>query len=148
VVNRANDSSAAYLVTRFTVPPTDPAGGIPYVGRRFGENKEFGVRINGMYRDGDAAVNDQSKESQTIHQRHIWSLDLPFHPPILLAASHLTKRRDLSTPQLGGHVDVGRRFGENKEFGVRINGMYRDGDAAVNDCGQSCKRFISGIFGH
>jgi iron complex outermembrane receptor protein len=41
--------------------------------------------------------------------------------------------RYLSDSQLGGHVDVGRRFGEDKQFGVRINGAYRDGDSAVND---------------
>lgn len=41
--------------------------------------------------------------------------------------------RYLSDSQLGGHVDVGRRFGEDKQFGVRINGAYREGDSAVND---------------
>ena len=30
--------------------------------------------------------------------------------------------------QLGGHLDIGRRFGENKQFGVRFNGVYRNGD--------------------
>lgn len=33
----------------------------------------------------------------------------------------------------GGHVDVGRRFGENKEFGVRLNGVYRDGETAIKN---------------
>lgn len=35
--------------------------------------------------------------------------------------------------QVGTYVDVGRRFGEDKQFGVRINGAYRDGDTAMND---------------
>lgn len=39
----------------------------------------------------------------------------------------------LSDSQFGGHVDVGRRFGEEKQFGVRVNGAYRDGESAVND---------------
>ncbi|MDD1016389.1 TonB-dependent receptor [Pseudomonas rubra] len=35
---------------------------------------------------------------------------------------------------LGGvHADVGQRFGEQKQFGVRFNGVYRDGDTAVDD---------------
>ncbi len=38
----------------------------------------------------------------------------------------------LSDAQFGGHVDLGRRFGENKQFGVRFNGVYRDGEGAVN----------------
>lgn len=39
----------------------------------------------------------------------------------------------LSDSQVGGHVDLGRRFGGNKEFGVRFNGVYRDGDTAINN---------------
>lgn len=35
----------------------------------------------------------------------------------------------------GTHIDYGRRFGENKEWGVRVNGVYRDGDTAID--GQS-----------
>jgi iron complex outermembrane recepter protein len=34
--------------------------------------------------------------------------------------------------QFGGHVDVGRRFGANKEWGVRINGVYRNGDTPID----------------
>ncbi|MCE1116830.1 MULTISPECIES: TonB-dependent receptor [Pseudomonas] len=41
-----------------------------------------------------------------------------------------------SDAQLGGHIDVGRRFGEGNQFGVRFNGMYRDGDTAIDGQGQ------------
>ncbi|WP_188612251.1 TonB-dependent receptor [Chelatococcus reniformis] len=41
----------------------------------------------------------------------------------------------VSDGQPGGRVDVGRRFGENKEFGVRFNGSYANGRTAVD--GQS-----------
>lgn len=41
--------------------------------------------------------------------------------------------RYLSDPQLGAHVDIGRRFGEDKQFGFRVNGAYREGDSAVDD---------------
>lgn len=37
-----------------------------------------------------------------------------------------------SDSQLGAHLDLGRRFGENKEFGVRLNAVHRDGDLAVD----------------
>ena len=32
-----------------------------------------------------------------------------------------------SRSQFGTNVDVSRRFGEDKEFGLRFNGTYRDG---------------------
>ena len=38
-----------------------------------------------------------------------------------------------SDSQFGLHADTGRRFGENKQFGLRFNGVYRDGDTAVDD---------------
>jgi len=33
----------------------------------------------------------------------------------------------------GTHVDLGRRFGQEKEWGVRLNGVLRGGDTAVDD---------------
>jgi iron complex outermembrane receptor protein len=42
-----------------------------------------------------------------------------------------------SDKQLGVHIDTGRRFGEENELGVRFNGVYRNGDTAVN--GQSAE---------
>lgn len=42
-------------------------------------------------------------------------------------------RADYSTrSQLGGHVDVGRRFGANREFGARFNGSRQNGDTPVD----------------
>ncbi|MEG0786950.1 MAG: TonB-dependent siderophore receptor [Comamonas sp.] len=38
----------------------------------------------------------------------------------------------MSNAQFGTHLDMGRRFGENKQFGIRFNGVYRDGEGAVN----------------
>lgn len=35
--------------------------------------------------------------------------------------------------QAGAHADVGRRFGDNKEFGVRLNAGYSDGDTALDN---------------
>ncbi|WZH75954.1 TonB-dependent siderophore receptor [Alcaligenes sp. SDU_A2] len=39
----------------------------------------------------------------------------------------------MSDSEFGGHIDMGRRFGENKQFGIRVNGVYRDGESAVRD---------------
>ncbi|RKR25501.1 iron complex outermembrane receptor protein [Acidovorax sp. 93] len=41
----------------------------------------------------------------------------------------------LSKGNLGGHLDVGRRFGDDHQWGVRFNGVYRDGKTATQ--GQS-----------
>ncbi|QLG92708.1 hypothetical protein HZF02_12330 [Pseudomonas yamanorum] len=38
----------------------------------------------------------------------------------------------LSDAQFGGHLDVGRRFGEDQQFGMRFNSVYRDGDTATD----------------
>ncbi|MFZ4875545.1 TonB-dependent siderophore receptor [Janthinobacterium sp. Mn2066] len=38
----------------------------------------------------------------------------------------------LSDSQWGGHVDIGRRFGDNKQFGARFNGVYRNGNGSVD----------------
>ncbi len=39
----------------------------------------------------------------------------------------------MSDSQFGAHIDLGRRFGGDKQFGLRFNGAYRDGDTALND---------------
>ncbi|WP_323152151.1 TonB-dependent siderophore receptor [Stenotrophomonas maltophilia] len=36
-----------------------------------------------------------------------------------------------SDAQFGTHVDMGRRLGADKQFGIRFNGAYRDGDGVV-----------------
>ncbi|WER47954.1 TonB-dependent siderophore receptor [Cupriavidus sp. WKF15] len=38
-----------------------------------------------------------------------------------------------SDTQLGGHVDVSRRFGESREWGVRFNGSYYQGDTPMDN---------------
>ena len=34
---------------------------------------------------------------------------------------------------VGGNVDLGTRFGPDKAFGIRVNGVYRSGDVAIDD---------------
>lgn len=36
-----------------------------------------------------------------------------------------------SNSQFGGHADLGRRFGSEKQLGVRLNGMIRSGSTAI-----------------
>jgi len=38
----------------------------------------------------------------------------------------------LSESQLGAHIDVARRFGENNEWGVRVNGLKRSGEGTID----------------
>ncbi len=33
----------------------------------------------------------------------------------------------------GGNIDLGTRFGADQAFGVRVNGVYRDGDTPIDD---------------
>ena len=35
--------------------------------------------------------------------------------------------------QLGGHIDLSRRFGEERRFGVRLNGSVQQGDTVIDD---------------
>ena len=39
----------------------------------------------------------------------------------------------MSDAQFGTHVDLGRRFGDNRQFGIRFSGVYRDGEGAINN---------------
>ncbi|OSQ36655.1 hypothetical protein TMES_17465 [Thalassospira mesophila] len=34
---------------------------------------------------------------------------------------------------VGGHIDIGRRFGKDNQFGIRANLKYSDGETAIND---------------
>lgn len=38
-----------------------------------------------------------------------------------------------SRSQIGLQADLGQRFGQNQEFGLRFNGVFKDGDTAVDD---------------
>jgi iron complex outermembrane recepter protein len=47
--------------------------------------------------------------------------------------------------QLGAHVDAGRRFGADQQFGVRLNGVYRDGDGALEGNSQRSEDLVLGL---
>lgn len=50
-----------------------------------------------------------------------------------------------SDGQAGGHIDVGRRFGDKKQFGVRVNAMARGGDTAVDNESRQQRLFTLGM---
>ena len=50
-----------------------------------------------------------------------------------------------SDSQFGVHADVGRRFGANKELGIRVNGVWRDGDSAVDHQSKTAKLAALGL---
>lgn len=51
----------------------------------------------------------------------------------------------MSDAQFGTHVDVGRRFGDDNQFGIRFNGVYRDGDSGVDRQSQSSRMAALGL---
>lgn len=48
-----------------------------------------------------------------------------------------------SASQFGGHIDIGRRYGKNKELGIRFNGVYKDGKTETD--GQSKERLLGAL---
>lgn len=50
----------------------------------------------------------------------------------------------VSDGQYGSHIDVGRRFGEKQQFGIRFNGLYQDGNTSID---QQSKRATLGALG-
>ena len=50
-----------------------------------------------------------------------------------------------SNAQFGGHVDVGRRFGDNDEFGVRVNAVYRNGNTPIDNQTLEARLFTLGV---
>lgn len=50
-----------------------------------------------------------------------------------------------SNEQLGGHFDVGRRYGPNGSFGIRFNGVYRNGDTAIDRQSQETRVTALGL---
>lgn len=64
-------------------------------------------------------------------------------------AGDLPTRRytqDISTDgRVGGHLDLGQRFGEDNRFGARVNLSQRGGETAVDDQDQRTKLFVAGL---
>lgn len=50
-----------------------------------------------------------------------------------------------SDAQLGTHVDLGRRFGANNEWGVRLNGVVRGGRLSIDDLSSAVMAGAAGL---
>jgi iron complex outermembrane receptor protein len=50
-----------------------------------------------------------------------------------------------SDSTLGGHVDVGRRFGQDQMFGVRVNALHRGGETAIDRYKQDTQLATAGF---
>lgn len=50
-----------------------------------------------------------------------------------------------SNTQFGGHADLGRRFGKDKQLGVRLNGMIRSGSSPIDYNDMKTALIASGI---
>lgn len=87
---------------------------MPELAERVEVLKGPSAMLNGMQPDGaiGGAVNVVPKRA-------------PDEPLTQVTANYL------SSGQFGGHVDVGRRYGEEKQFGVRFNGVFRAGQTDV-----------------
>lgn len=47
--------------------------------------------------------------------------------------------------QLGAHLDVARRYGEQQQWGVRLNGLRRSGDLPMKDSKEELNAFSLGV---
>lgn len=96
-------------LTRFTLNYTSDShfGGAVDVGRRFGDDGAFGVRVNGAYRSGDVGIEDEFRRSAVIGGGFDWrgdrvrlSLDLAYQqvrieqlrPKVFVGASTIIPR--------------------------------------------------------
>jgi len=51
----------------------------------------------------------------------------------------------ISDAQAAGHADLGRRFGPDKEFGIRLNGSYVTGDTNVDEQSRTLGSAAAGL---
>ncbi|MDE8603625.1 TonB-dependent siderophore receptor [Marinomonas sp. RSW2] len=62
VTKRAGDEPLTRLTTKYI--SDSQVGGSVDIGRRFGQDKQFGIRVNGAYLSGDGTIDHQANESQ------------------------------------------------------------------------------------
>lgn len=97
--------------------------GLPGIVAQYISATEFIERVE-VLKGPNAALNGMSPTGGVGGSINVVTKRAGDKPLTRLTASYAEKSR------LGIHADVGRRFGENKEWGVRFNGAWSDGNTA------------------
>jgi len=118
--------SEAFMIRGFPVDTSDIAiNGLFGVAPTYRSSAEYAERIE-VIKGPTALLSGVSPSGTSGGGINIVPKRAGDEPLTRLTASYV------SDSQFGGHLDMGRRFGENKEFGIRFNGVYRDGDTGVD----------------
>jgi len=132
--------SEAFVVRGFTLNGDDIGyNGLYGIAPRQLASTEGLERVE-VFRGANAFLNGVSPSGSTVGG----SINLV--PKYALAAPITQGTIDYTSDgQAGGHIDVGRRFGDKKQFGVRVNAMARGGDTAVDNESRQQRLFTLGL---
>ena len=97
---------------------------------------EFLERVE-IQRGPNALVNGMNPGNEVSGNINLVPKRAEYEPTKKITIDYTSKSR------VGGHVDLGGRFGKDKEFGIRFNGVYRDGRTGVDD--EKQKRELASI---
>ncbi|WP_416194068.1 TonB-dependent siderophore receptor [Nitrobacter sp. TKz-YC01] len=112
--------------------------------RGFGNLTQDRISINGLYGASPIVPMEMVERVEVLKGPNALLNGLPASGNAIGGTVNLVLKRARDEPltrlttsyqsrsNLGTHLDVGRRYGENKEFGVRFNGSYRDGETAFS----------------
>lgn len=100
--------------------------GLPGIVAQYISATEFVERVE-VLKGPNAALNGMSPTGGVGGNINVVTKRAGDKPLTRLTTSYAEKSR------IGVHADVGRRFGENNEWGVRFNGAWSDGDTARNN---------------
>ncbi|MDQ8732401.1 TonB-dependent siderophore receptor [Bradyrhizobium sp. LHD-71] len=100
--------------------------GLPGLAPQFSPSIDFIERVE-IFKGPSALVNAMAVASGNIGGTINLVTKQAYDEPL----TQLTTRY-MSRSQPGAHVDVGRRFGVDKEFGLRFNGSFDKGDTPIS----------------
>jgi len=120
-------SNEAYFIRGFSSAPVDAMwGGLFGMAPFYRSSPEMYERIE-VLKGPSALLNGMAPNGSVGGAVNLIPKRASETPLIRLSANYL------SDSQWGGHFDAGRRFGDKQQVGVRLNGVYRSGDTAMND---------------
>lgn len=100
--------------------------GLPGMSPLFSPSMDFVERVE-IFKGPSALTNGMAVASGNIGGTVNLVTKQADDEPITQLTTRFTSRS-----QLGAHVDVGRRFGTNNEFGMRFNGSFDKGDTPIS----------------